>query len=694
MDFSKFRASGDLSDILVVVDGHENHLHRFPLYAKSDYFCGLARAGSGIHSPSGTKTRVELSNFPGGQDVFSTVADFCYNMAPTISKNNVVQLRSAAQLLEMSGQGNLADAADKFLQDTVAAAKLSRSLSSLVTLLVNCADVGQLAETSGVVDTCTDALVDTWLRASSKFSLASAAVAPSLGSAFTPMKSQQQIVTSLSPSSADGEAADESTVKSLCVLPEAWFARLLMRAYDKGVRHTLLADMAVRYVSHAIDREDTEGREGSGRTGRLLGLPRNGEINGHSTPISRSGSGSPVEHEGGSSSEKDTDSAAVSPAMESLNLGGGSQRMSSPERRDLGQLLDNVLTTLPENAYNVPSVTMEWLTKVLRIATARGCSCRRFLVKIAAEMLTRLPPQNLCLVSPSVLHDIVLEARTDDSQTERACNLVDTYLSEMSRKGVLTADTFRLLANAAPPDGRRNHDNLYQVLEHVLKSEQDSLSTEQRKELLSTINLDLVSEDTLQRALDSDLVPSSPVAHAALGLCARLRSELESVKYIAQMQEEELHKFQMRQSPQASPRAPAAVVATSRNSDSGFSDSRESAKASPDAAVEHVRAAQSVLNVARSKLAMPLYTGHRPYLPSSTMPHPSSSSYSTSTGASGLEHDISLQDELEFKFDRSFRSLETRVRSRHVPGSSGYMSSGGSSSHHHRSTYFPYSPRY
>ena len=108
--------------------------------------------------------------------------------------------------------------------------------------------------------------------------------------------------------------------------------------------------------------------------------------------------------------------------------------------------------------------------QVLRIATLKGCSCRRFLVKIAADMLTRLPAEDLCLVSPSILHDIVLEAKADDSQAERACNLVDTYLSEMAKKGVLTAETFRLLASATPADVRRSHDNLYEVLEYVLQA--------------------------------------------------------------------------------------------------------------------------------------------------------------------------------------------------------------------------------
>ena len=98
-------------------------------------------------------------------------------------------------------------------------------------------------------------------------------------------------------------------------------------------------------------------------------------------------------------------------------------------------------------------------------------------------------------------------------------------------------------------------------------SEKDSLSGEQRQELLSTINLELVSEETLQRALDSDLVSPEPVARAALKLCSSVRSELASVKYIAQMQEEELHKYQSAGSPKASPRA--AFPTAKLDSDSG-----------------------------------------------------------------------------------------------------------------------------
>lgn len=695
MDFSKFRASGDLSDIVVVVEGHENHLHRFPLYAKSDYFCGLARGPGLTQTPaSAIKCRVELSEFPGGQEVFGVVADFCYNMAPKVTKDNVVQLRCAAQYLQMSGPANLAEAADRYLQDILTSAKLNRSSTPLVTLLLHCAGVGQLAGDCGVVDTCTDALVDTLLRSPTKFSTPShtagglgatsgGSAFTLQGSAFTPTKASQTLTSTLS-SGGGSTTEDDQTMKNLCQLPEDWFANFLKKALDRGVLQSMLADMAVQYVSHALNKESGDSSRG------VQG------INGHSTPINDANNSGAAAEAVEDVEDLDKDIDSLGSELKEVAVIGESPFV--PERVvDLGQLLDTVLTTLPEEAYNVPSLTLEWLTKVLRIATARGCSCRRFLVKIAADMLTRLPAEELCLVSPSVLHDIVLEAKADDSQAERACILVDTYLAEMARKGVLTAETFRLLANATPADVRRNHDNLYEVLEYVLSSEKDSLSAEQRKELLSTINLDLVSEDILQRALDSDLVSAEPVARAALKLCCTLRSELESVKYIAQMQEEELQKYQARaaSSPQGSPRAPAFTT-LKMDSDSGFSDSNQDTKTSPESATEHVRAAQSVLSTARSKLAMPLYAGHRPYLPSSSHAHSSSSVYPSSAATAALEHDISLQDELEFRLDRpsSFRSLEPRARTRHFPGLGSHTSSSSSHHHHHRSTYFPYSPRF
>ena len=57
MDFSELLSTGELSDVVVIVDEKEFKLHKFPLFIKSDYFRDLARS---------VTDRIELSDFPGG----------------------------------------------------------------------------------------------------------------------------------------------------------------------------------------------------------------------------------------------------------------------------------------------------------------------------------------------------------------------------------------------------------------------------------------------------------------------------------------------------------------------------------------------------------------------------------------------------------------------------------------------------
>ena len=59
---------------------------------------------------------MELEDFPGGYEIFSVVADFCYNLKPSFSRHNVIATCCAACMLKMSGVGNLCDVAEQFLQ--------------------------------------------------------------------------------------------------------------------------------------------------------------------------------------------------------------------------------------------------------------------------------------------------------------------------------------------------------------------------------------------------------------------------------------------------------------------------------------------------------------------------------------------------------------------------------------------------
>ncbi len=51
-------------------------------------------------------------------------------------------------------------------QDTLTSAKLARSLGTIVDLLLQCNEIGAIAEQAGVVDRCIQGIVDCWLMSS------------------------------------------------------------------------------------------------------------------------------------------------------------------------------------------------------------------------------------------------------------------------------------------------------------------------------------------------------------------------------------------------------------------------------------------------------------------------------------------------------------------------------------------------
>ncbi|KAK6174596.1 hypothetical protein SNE40_017839 [Patella caerulea] len=584
MDFSKFRESGELSDITVVVDGAEFKLHKFPLYAKSDYFRNLTK------DKNSKEDIVRLNDFPGGSEMFGMIADFCYNMALPMTKNSVVQIRCAASRLEMEGPGNLGDLADKYLQDTITSAKLSRSIQSIVTLLLNCGKIGPVAEKTGIVSMCVDALVECWLKPPTKFS------------SFTSRL----------------DSTEDKTTSGLCSLPVEWFVKILVKAQEDGVRMSELASLAVQYVSRVLEPD---------------------------VPIKK-------ENAEGDTEEQNEDDTKPQPTV-----------LNEKREAEVAKVLDAVLLALPEESYNLPYITPEWLTKVLRIATTHGCSCRDLLVKVAGEMFNTLSAEDLCTISPSVVRDIVVEAAKDPNQSEQACKLVDTYTSEMARKEVLTSETFKLLTSAAPQDGRKDNNQLYNVLEYILKTEKDTLTDDQIKELIQLVNFSQLNEVTLQKAFDSDVIPDREVAKGALALCQRLKRDMDNMKYNGTL------------SDTSSPGGAVSLSRLSREPSKVFSESLKTGTEGEDP----VKAAADVLMAARSKLAGPLYSSYSRQYHS----HPSGASHVPAVNPyqSTLDDDTSLDDDYDYRYERAYRNLDARSRPR------SYVYSD------HKS-YFPYSSRY
>ena len=198
-----------------------------------------------------------------------------------------------------------------------------------------------------------------------------------------------------------GEVAEESTLRSLCRLPEDWLASLLAKALERGVPQSLLAQMAVRYVSQAIDKDGAEARNGGASP------LRSASVNGHSTPIHSAGSPddtAPTAED----LDKDVDSARDLTEEEEEGVGSAGEGLPTiPERTvDLGQLLDTVLTTLPEEAYNLPSLTIEWLTKVglsrQRLVTGGMSECLLWVVVVVLYGVDLIDQQQVVDNLPSL----------------------------------------------------------------------------------------------------------------------------------------------------------------------------------------------------------------------------------------------------------------------------------------------------
>lgn len=623
MNFSKFRQSGELSDISVIVDDTEFKLHKFPLYAKSDFFCALAK------SPGADCNRVELKEFPGGPEAFAVVADFCYSMKVEITKTNVVHIRCAAEVLQMTGSGNLAEVCDKFLLDTITSAKMSRAASSIAALLLSCVPTSAVAEKANIVSLCSEALVDSWLKPPTKFS--------------TPAASKKA-----------GNGKEEESIKYLMNIPVNWFIQLLTSAREKKVKNKHLAEMVVKFVSAFLESEESEAKVHQ---------------------VTDQKKSDTVENKSKSTrSSRDNDSAKDSKT--------GSSK--SKKKTDTGKVLDNILSELPEEAFQEDIVTTDWVTKVLKVATALNCKCRRLLVRVAGDRLNSLSAEDLCIISPSVLKDIVSESYNGDSaQGTKACQLVETYMNEMSRKGVLTAETYKTLVSAGPPESRKSHDTIYGILEYVLTAEKDKLKDDQREELLDTVDFTLLGEATLKRAYETQVVPASFVAKGALSLCSKLKSELETAKNTVSRQEDELQR--LRRARTVTPTVTPSPKKENESAHSSFSELpvRDSNPGSSvDVISENVRHSPMTSTVTRHSPLTSTMTRLSPVTSSMTEDilmaarnklASSVAAYNTFRPLSAEEYST-YDDDMDYKYDRQFRSFDNaRNKQRSASFRSSYL---------------------
>jgi hypothetical protein len=158
MDFEKFRRTGELSDVTVIVDKTEFKLHTFPLFTKSDYF---KKALASSRSSAPYIVRLD-NNFPGGAEVFNQLADYFYSIPITIDHKNIVPLRSAACFIQCD---TLATSIDKRFDEILLVARAKYDLGIPLILLEQCTgEYQEWAKQAHIVDKCLKTIIESLTR--------------------------------------------------------------------------------------------------------------------------------------------------------------------------------------------------------------------------------------------------------------------------------------------------------------------------------------------------------------------------------------------------------------------------------------------------------------------------------------------------------------------------------------------------
>ncbi|KAK4606896.1 hypothetical protein RGQ29_000935 [Quercus rubra] len=137
------------TDVVVEVGEAKFSLHKFMLVAKSNYLRKLI-----MESKEPELTTINLSEIPGGPEIFEKAAKFCYSVNFEITVHNVAALRCAAEYLQMTDKycdNNLAGRTEDFLSQVALA-----SLSGAIVVFKSCEVLLPLAENLKIVQRCID----------------------------------------------------------------------------------------------------------------------------------------------------------------------------------------------------------------------------------------------------------------------------------------------------------------------------------------------------------------------------------------------------------------------------------------------------------------------------------------------------------------------------------------------------------
>lgn len=148
-----FCNAGLPSDITVIVDGVNFHLHKFPLISKCGKIAKIVEESQSAQEGTFTTT---LEGFLGGPDTFLLAAKFCYGVKVEFTARNIIMVYCVADYLEMTdeyGEDNLRSMSESFFHNNVL-----RSWKDCIMALRSSEPVGKKADELQIISKCLNSL--------------------------------------------------------------------------------------------------------------------------------------------------------------------------------------------------------------------------------------------------------------------------------------------------------------------------------------------------------------------------------------------------------------------------------------------------------------------------------------------------------------------------------------------------------
>ncbi|KAL8480918.1 hypothetical protein ACS0TY_027439 [Phlomoides rotata] len=473
---SRFHRQGDdwfcnaslPSDITVVVDGVNFHLHKFPLISR----CGkIATILEEYLSSTETTSTLPLEEFPGGADLFFSIVKFCYGDRIEFTPRNIVILICAADYLSMTdeyGEDNLLSKSESFFHK-----QILRHWKDCIVALQSCELVIPTADKLQIISKCMNALSVMICTDPSLFGW------PMMmyGSLQSPGGSilWNGINTGAKIHSNESDWWFED-VSFLCV---ELFERLVQTMETKGIRPEILARAIMYYCKKYLPGL---GRWPGGQSGKLRTVASfsmtPASVN--QTSLLKSVVKLLPEKKG-----KSFCRFLLGLLRVALILGVNHTCQDSLERRIGVQLnlatLDGIL---------IPSYSDS--------DTLYNSDCVERMIRHFVSSEPRVTS-----ISPS---SVDLDTSPSSGHLKKVAKLVDNYIAEIASDVNLKPGKIRSLAEALPESSRSLHDGLYRALDIYFKAH-PWLSQNEKEQLCSIIDFQKLSIDACAHASQNERLP-------------------------------------------------------------------------------------------------------------------------------------------------------------------------------------------